>query len=451
VSSITKPFIEIRDRGLAIKVNGISVYPLLLRILIILIVFGANIDLPRIDRAIDAHKTGPQSLIKFAVLLFGGALGAWGWWRNPLTRRLFISIPGSLLLVILAFHLPACIGAVAPTIAFSSGIAFFCTLLLAAAALTHLGTRCVLFDILFGLFLYIIGCFFAYIIIPDLATFYEVLSSTQTVQRIGGLGHPNILGRTAVFCLVFLFSACYGRLIRWRWFWFWFPVLIIAATVSLSRTPVVGGIVALGAVCLPLLRRPRVLYISGVFLALCTLGLILVEGTIGTDKMLDKFVYASTKTGDVDELTSGTGRTRIWWEAIQHAKQRPIFGHGAGASPIVMVGFSGHAHNVFLDVAINLGFPAAIVTLCLMLYNLYAGVVSRVPLLVSTSVFLFVVSLAERPLFSPIPDSMTLIWMLTTLWPVYLHIVPDEYAQTPDVSLRPLDADIPGQKSPPIS
>ncbi len=437
MSTIAEPFIEIRDRGLALRVNRIAFYPLLLRISVIAIVFAANIDLPKIDRAVDAYKTGPQSLIKFAILILAGMLGAWGWWRNPLTRRMFISIQGGLLLVLCALHLPACIGALSPTIAFSSGIAFTCTLLVAAAAMSHLGPKCVMFDILFGLFLYLIGCLFAYFLIPDMAIFMEVLSPTQIVQRIGGLGHPNILGRTAIFCMLFLFSACYGGLVRWRWFWFWFPLLAIETVISLSRTPVIGAAVALGVVCLPLIRRPTTVYIIGLCIAVGVFGLILAEGTIGTDKLLGKFVSASTKTGEIEELTSATGRTRIWWEAFQIAKQRPIFGHGAGASPIAMAGFSGHAHNVFLDVAINLGFPAALVALFLMAWNLYDGIVSRVPILVSTAVFIFVVSLAERPLFSPIPDSMTLIWMLTTLWPVYLRIVPDHLAVQTDISLSP--------------
>ncbi len=410
------------------RVSGISVdqlYLWSLRLTIIGIVFAANIDLPRIDRSVDSFKTGPQAIIKFAILVFGGALGLWGWWTNPLTRRLLISIQGGLLAIVCGIHFLSATQALEMKIAFASGVAFTSMYFLAATALTFLGTQRVLFDILYGMLLYLIGCLVAYVVIPDMSVWVEVLGPKQEVIRIGGLGHPNISGRTAVYCGLFMFAACYGGQLQWRWFLLWLPLLLLEAAVSLSRTPVIAAIVTFPIVCLPLLRRPSTIYAIGLAVLVGAIGLLFAESTVGSERALSKFVGASTKTGQAEEIYTATGRTRIWQEAFKIASERPLLGHGAGGSPIVMAGFSGHAHNVFLEVAVNLGFPAAALVLVLMIWNLRDGMKSKQPILVASAVFIFVVSLAERPLFSPVPDSMSMIWFLTTLWPVYIRIAPE--------------------------
>ncbi len=78
-----------------------------------------------------------------------------------------------------------------------------------------------------------------------------------------------------------------------------------------------------------------------------------------------------------------TGRTDVWQFVLDHIKERPILGYGFWTfwgSPEVVYGMggyavwantAGHAHNGFLDIALTIGIPGAIlVVLWLVVYPL---------------------------------------------------------------------------------
>ena len=73
--------------------------------------------------------------------------------------------------------------------------------------------------------------------------------------------------------------------------------------------------------------------------------------------------------------TSFTGRNEVWQFAVDHIKQRPLTGYGYAAfwgTPEVVYGHvehggwaatAGHAHNAYLDLALTIGIPGAILVI----------------------------------------------------------------------------------------
>jgi exopolysaccharide production protein ExoQ len=70
----------------------------------------------------------------------------------------------------------------------------------------------------------------------------------------------------------------------------------------------------------------------------------------------DTILSGVSRSGSVDEITSGTGRTRIWAVVLDLWMQRPLFGYGAGSAKFILpvhpllFKAAAHAHNLYLNV-----------------------------------------------------------------------------------------------------
>lgn len=91
----------------------------------------------------------------------------------------------------------------------------------------------------------------------------------------------------------------------------------------------------------------------------------------------DELLELLSRSGSSDEITSGTGRTRIWAVVLQLWSEQPLFGYGAGAAKYILpknpllFAAAAHAHNLFL----NILFSGGVVGLFLFVYGL--GIVAR--------------------------------------------------------------------------
>ena len=130
-------------------------------------------------------------------------------------------------------------------------------------------------------------------------------------------------------------------------------------------------------------------------------------------------IQTGTKTGDVEEVTTLTGRTEIWKFAWEESLKSPLFGYGAGCTPVKMAGVSGHAHNILLQPTISIGFPGGILFAAILFWNVYCAFKYHLPMLQMTTVFILMLGIAETPLFNPLPESVTLMWIVCCFWPLY--------------------------------
>ncbi len=394
-------------------------YTIALRGMMLIMACANNIDLARVDRANEEGMTA-QSLIKIGLIGIAGILGAWGWWSSAATRKLLFSIPGLLLMLL---SLQYCIStpfSIVPANSAAATISFLCILLFVVSAISHVGGRRLMMDIGFGLIGFVLGSILLYLIAPDQTFFVEILGDRLNKVRFGGLGHPNVLGRICVYAALFLLAASLHKTVSWVWFWIALPILGAVLLATLSRTPVAAGVLAVAIVSLPLLKRPFYVYALGIAILVGTLLLLVAETSVGTDRVFDKLIASGTKTGSVEEVTTLTGRTRIWSFAWEKALESPIVGWGAGATPVLMAGVSGHAHNILLQPTVSLGFPGGILFACILLWNVVCAIKFDLPMLRMTTVFILTLGIAETPLFNPLPESVTLMWLVCCFWPLAL-------------------------------
>lgn len=394
-------------------------YALALRGMMVIMACTNNIDLARVDRGSEEGMT-PQSLIKVGLIGVAGLLGMWGWWRSSATRALLLSFPGILMILLGLQYFFSATFSIEPKISFAAAIAFVCIVLFVSSAVIHVGGKKLMLDIVMGLLLFVAGSVLLYLVSPEYTFFREVLGPNNIKIRFGGLGHPNVLGRICVYSALILLAAGLHKSIRMIWFWGSLPILAIVLFATLSRTPVIAGVASAAIVAIPLLKRPFYIYVAGIGLLLGLVILLFAETSVGTDRLFDQFIAGSTKTGSVEEVTTMTGRTRIWAFAWEKALESPLVGWGAGTTPILMAGVSGHAHNILLQPTVSLGFPGGILFLMLLFWNVYASIRFSLPMLRMTTTFILILGIAETPLFNPLPESVTLMWLVCCFWPLAL-------------------------------
>ncbi len=271
-------------------------------------------------------------LCKLAVSGIAFCVGVLGVILSARTRRVLLSIPGLLLLTLAALFLIASTQAI-NSAGFPAAMIFLGYVLFLPTALQQNGLYRVIQAIWLGMILFIAFGWVLYLFFPVYGVFSEMLDDALVVTRMGGAAHPNAFGR---ICLLTILSATYlwrvGRLHRG---WFGLSLLLagLAAYLSLSRTAMAAGFAAMLCLWLDVLWSKR-----GVALLLvaCGLGVIGVTGLVAIGKggaIKQKLMSLVTKTGEMEEVKSGTGRNEIWQESIRLIKKRPWLGYGLNSGP----------------------------------------------------------------------------------------------------------------------
>lgn len=123
-------------------------------------------------------------------------------------------------------------------------------------------------------------------------------------------------------------------------------ILIISAIMKQTRRPTVGIAIALSGIVVFNVVAVGSIYSESIR---SLLGLVLTDSTF-------------------------TGRTDVWQFVLEHIRERPIVGYGFASfwgTPEVVYGMggnevwantAGHAHNGYLDLALTLGIPGALLT-----------------------------------------------------------------------------------------
>ncbi len=396
------------------------VFPIALQFCYIGMVFGNNIDVAK------EIQTGAQSTLTFQILLklvfvaIGLVIGGWGWWYRQRVRALLTSLPGTMILALLAWHFVTSPMAMSAFKSFIAAVSFLSIVLVTTSMLACFGVRRLVMTTLFGIILYVLGSIVLYAVSPEMATFKEVMNRFVTIERFGGLAHPNMLGKYAVMMVLLTMIAIGDGYLDWKWS---VPSILLAAGVlvaCLSRTPVIAGVAACGIVMAPILRkRETYLAIAGCMIA-GLIGFVIVESTIGFDFVAEKLIAKVTKTGSAEEVTTVTGRTDIWKYSLARSAERPIFGWGSASTAVVMEDMSGHSHNLILHPILAMGFPGGALVIVILLMNLVNAIRMDSLLLRGVLVFTLVLGMVESPLLGSFPDGLTILWIAITLLPILL-------------------------------
>jgi exopolysaccharide production protein ExoQ len=412
-SNNSTALIEASQR-MALRISEKDLYPLAVRIVLFFAFFGNTID-------IESHSNPTvginfQAGVKAALVVAAGCLGAIGWWRIAAVRTLLMTPIGWLSMVLAFLYFATTLTSVDPKVSLVCAVAFVSYLLLVPTALVLHGINRVLQDAVAALFLFLCAVWFTYLVIPEVGVFMEA-AGTDEVARMSGLGHPNALGRSAsIFAILMLLGY------RNRQYSFWFALLgisfgFLSLWESLSRTAMVA---CLGSMLLfnrDWLRSKLFLASMGPACFLSFVGLIYVENRYGLERVVQKVLVGTSKTGDAEEITSATGRTEIWaftWELI---KQRPLTGYGAGTSPLLMENYSHHTHSIVLNPMLSMGVFGGVVIVIWLLINIRVALLTRTRAISAITFFILISGLTENTILPTYPEICTLSWLIASYWP----------------------------------
>lgn len=393
------------------RVGSWQLVPMVARLTLFVSVLGNGIDIARVDDRAEGITLSFQVVLRLVATAAASVCGAWAWWRLPEVRAALMTRRGVVAMTMVGCALVASVTSVSPKVAFFVASAIGVYMLLTLTCLTLFGIRKTLMDALMALWSFVIISWMLRFTVPEMAVFNEYLSIEETLPRFGGLGHPNVL--SAIQCLALLLTLAFVIDKRINAFWLIPAVLLGAATLieTKSRTSVVAFFAALGVVSLPFWRQRQAFVIPVIGLAAIFCLATYVEVTTGIDRVLHQLSLKITKTGSVAELTTATGRTEIWAEAVRLIAKSPLTGYGGGTSSQVMAEHSGHAHNLLLEPMVLFGIPAALCLIVLLWINVYESVLNRVFFVRTFTSYLLVLGLVESPLFGLVPDPMMCIWM----------------------------------------
>lgn len=385
--------------------------PMLVRLTLFISVLGNGIDIARVSDRAEGITLSFQVVLRLVATGAALVCGAWAWWRLADVRAALVTRRGIVAMAMVSFALAASITSASPKVAFFVASAIGVYMLLTLTCLTLFGIRRMLMDALMALWAFVIISWLLRFTVPEMAIFNEYLSMEETLPRFGGLGHPNVL--SAIQCLAMLLTLAFVLDKRINAWWLLPACLLGAATLleTKSRTSVVAFFAALGVLSLPFWRQRSSFLLPCLGLAAAFSGAVLVEMTTGIDRVVDALTLKLTKTGSVDELTTATGRTEIWAEAIRLIAKSPLTGYGGGTSSQVMAEHSGHAHNLILEPSVLFGIPAALCVIVLLCVNIRESYYNRTFFVRIFTSYLLVLGLVESPLFGLVPDPMMCIWM----------------------------------------
>jgi len=384
-----------------------------------LTVFFGPLDISA-DGALMTVGLDPYVMMKLIVSGMATGLAVWGVLSCGRVRDVLQSVPAMLVLGILALVLlaapTAVTGSSLPTTLINIAYVGF-----AATALAGLGVRGIATATLFGVAATTVGAWGLYLWLPRYGVFPEKLPGGVVIERLGGMGHPNAVSRSAMIGLLLcLYLYRVGKFDAKKTIAICVP-LALAAYLAWSRTVLFSGVIAIGVL---FIDRLTTRFGASVMVATGLAGLIGVAGlfAIGQEERLVEAVLSKiTKSGDLEEITSGTGRSEIWSYAADLIRERPTIGHGFNAAPTLLINHSQATHNAVLHASLAGGVLAGVLMITLLIWNLATALLSSHRLISGLSTFLLLSCLMEDTILETFPGPCTLLWLACTFYPILSH------------------------------
>lgn len=351
-----------------------------------------------------------QSLLRLGVCAL---CGLYGILHLPQTQRCLLRFPGVCCSIFAAWALATAPLAVDPAYALAAAIALVCVLLFAPAVLLRLGRAAVVKTLVAALVGFAAACWVAQFTRPELGQPEYLMPGQEPVWRLGGLTHPNGLGGFCALAIGLLGVLGTSGQVRWRWLAA--PLAFMALTLGMtdSRTSQVG-VAALGLLFLVRRTRPAVLACGAAVLALAVLGAEIG----GVD--WSHWIVGAAREGDAEELYSANGRTELWQFTIDKAARAPWIGYGFGGSRFLMSDFelfpAAHPHQLLLDCLLETGVFGLLLLGAMFLGQLWRLWAAPAAFADVVTVLVLVSGLTETPIFNPVPEAFTLLWLIALFW-----------------------------------
>ena len=324
------------------------------------------------NRDFSDNSVDLQLLLQFGFWAYGGLLGLI---NLPLILR---NLNSFLMMAVVAMLLMIC-GSVlwSPSFAYSamSATLSVCFFLFAFTLAQKLSEKEMVWVITYACLL---------VVVPSLAmspfqsSFAEVTGEgTAAIDRLRGMtGHPIAL---ALMCGVLM--LCSTAIFINRWGSRIFPIVFVAiaiptALLTQSRMPLVAALFASMAV--PAYRLKVFGRASGlIFFFMAVLTVIVIVSGLQYIVPADVLAMLS-RTGEVEEILSFTGRSEIWSFVLSKIAERPAFGWGVGSGAwIILPNYTDptmnimHAHNAILHFTFSTGLVGGLLLVTVLAIMVY--------------------------------------------------------------------------------
>lgn len=408
------------------SISGLRAFPILCAGMLSLACFFNTVDLNYGYAGGEDHVgLDWQVAVKLVIAAACSAFGILGVLLSAQVRSTLASLPGCILVALaLVFIVTSSVALPeAATVARVASIVNFGYLCFVPTAFSLLGLRRLTIICLIALVTNLVINWIMYLGFPASGVYEEELWSNVIARRMGGLGHPNSVARTGVLAIILALSMLRSTNLAPR-----LPLgrtLLISVIVlgcmtmlaTFSRTAIVAGAFAAGLLLLDkIFTRIGLFYTFG-GIAMLIAAVVSLELISGGGFFSDSFLSMTTKTGDMEELTSATGRTAIWAESVRLISLKPITGYGLNSAPFMMKEFSLHPHNVVLHALMSGGILAGLLVMILLGWNLLFGLTSNEPLVRAISIYVLVSGIFEDTVLDTFASPSTLLWLVVLIYP----------------------------------
>ena len=263
---------------------------------------------------------------------------------------------------------------------------------------------------------FVLGSWLVYFLKPEIGVLMEPLPDGTFARRMSGLSHPNTLGQYAGMNLLLgtLLIVTYRKR---SWIYALLLLASVAALVAcLSRTSMLAFVLAI-------IVGYREIFVTRGFVKLMLIVGILVSAVsvfllaeTDMDRQFEQNMALLSKSGQAEEITSGTGRSRIWAKTIQLIRERPSIGYGPATSKELLADYSSYAHNLILNIVLSTGFVGGFLGLLMCVGRIAMLFQFRNPVADSLMAFILVNGIFENIIFSTICGFPTICWTLALTW-----------------------------------
>jgi O-antigen ligase len=357
-----------------------------------------------------------QTLIKLGICSFCGLFGVYGAFTWAPVQKSLTSLPGVLLLAIGIIFLISVPFSVDPVSTLVAAGLFWTILLMTTSAMHCLGRERALLAIGLGLLAFTACSWLAFLFYPELGVFYESTTEGRFQARMNGISHPNTLGIFSGLLAALLIAA--GMQGKFQWRWLAIPILITlgALVLSLSRSSILAFALSTLVVNRGLLRRKDIFGLCLFAISALILALFVISLSVDLTRYIDDALQSLSKSGEVEELTSGTGRLDIWAFGWDQFRESPLFGKGLATSKVVMAEYSGYTHNLWLNFFYSGGIFCGISGIALTVILLLRIFRRPAPLIDGAILFILIAGCAENVILNPFPSGPTMLLIVATLW-----------------------------------
>ncbi len=363
---------------------------------------------------------GLELLLRLAATGAAGLLGIYGFLFVPKVRLAFLSFPGVWVLGVVLFVFGGTVLSPYKTYSFPYLVTMTAVVLFSPFAFYTLGTKRFFKTVLSTMMLTLLGSWFLYLFMPEYGVMIEHTSKTETVERMGGMSHPNVLSGVVVLMIVLLSYLWFEGKKSWK---ICLPLLLLCFTTMVftgTRVALVAAVVSILVVYRRFWLRVDILPITAALGVAILLGALVLFSSEKISPVSSSLIGSATRSGDVEEITSVTGRAAIWEYCARLVAERPLIGYGPGVSKIYLAKkqYLLHPHNVVLSLAFSGGVFAGFCGLMMFLQQLFVSLGGKYRLAALVSFVIILNSLTEVAIFDYVPGTTTVIWLAAIFWPI---------------------------------